>query len=41
MYGNDAHGVVLSQIAVQSQQHEGELTVAPRLIEQGRWKGVC
>ena len=32
-------GVVLAQIAVQSQQHEGELTVVPTLIEQGSWEG--
>ena len=32
-------GMVLSQIAVQTQQHEGELSVVPTLIEQGTWEG--
>jgi predicted transposase YbfD/YdcC len=32
-------GVVLAQIAVQSQLHQGELTVVPTLIEQCSWQG--
>ncbi len=32
-------GVVLAQIAVNSQQHEAELTVAPLLLRQVAWQG--
>lgn len=32
-------GVVLAQIAVQSQLHQGELTVVPTLLDQGSWQG--
>jgi predicted transposase YbfD/YdcC len=32
-------GVVLAQIAVDPQQHEGELTVAPALVRQLDWQG--